>query len=305
MSVAVYKVEENKALDNLARETVILESLGHTESTLLLLYVNEPCIVIGRNQNPWREVNPDSSFPVLRRASGGGAVYHDAGNLNWALIVPRALHDQAAELRLISEAIRSCGFEVQPGERGGIYASKTSKYAGRKVSGTARRFGTNKVLHHGTLLVRADLSAMRSALGGMTTFDDNSMASVTASPINLIDMKPGTSIESLIEGIAAHLAGKSPERLPENLINPEAFIEAKTLLASRDWIYGSTPSFSLRVGGAHSVDLRVEKGKLVGFGNDNVDEWLAALCGEPFSFTLAKKIAQRMTARAVTLEEGR
>jgi Lipoate-protein ligase A len=74
-------------------ESALIETWNR-DAGLLLLYTNEACLVIGRNQNPWKEVNPRSRLPVYRRDSGGGAVYHDRGNLNWSLVVPRETHDR-------------------------------------------------------------------------------------------------------------------------------------------------------------------------------------------------------------------
>ncbi len=305
MSLRAFVLDGMRAVDHLAIETILLESPTLESDTVLLFYRNSPCVVIGRNQNPWREVNADSSLPLFRRTSGGGTVYHDEGNLNWALIVPRSSHDQAAELELISRSLSACGFDIRPGERGGLYLGGTSKFAGRKVSGTARRFGLRRVLHHGTLLVAADLAALRASLGGLATFDDNSLPSVKGSPANLADIRPGTGMESIIEGMALHLSGKAPEKLPEGILDAEEFDRARQLLGSAGWIFGSTPSFSVRLGSAvHSVDLRVEKGQVAGISGDHQYDWLAAIRGEPFSFSLAAAITRRMAGLKAALKEG-
>jgi lipoate-protein ligase A len=80
-------------LKHLAVESALVESAlietWNRDAGLLLLYTNEACLVIGRNQNPWKEVNPRSRLPGLPSRLGGGAVYHDRGNLNWSLVVPR------------------------------------------------------------------------------------------------------------------------------------------------------------------------------------------------------------------------
>ncbi len=305
MSLVAYVVDGNQAIDHLAIETILLENLAPDSGTILLFYKNAPCVIIGRNQNPWREVSSNNNLPLFRRTSGGGTVYHDEGNLNWALIVPRSSHDQPSELKLISQALIACGLDVQPGARGGLYIGGSSKYEGRKVSGTARRFGVRRVLHHGTLLVEADQAALRASLGGLATFDDLSLPSIKASPINLVDLKPDMDIESLIEGISYHLAGKKAEKLPDGLFDVTEFDKIKQSMLSFGWIFGSTPPFSIRLGSAaYSVDLRVERGVVVGVVDNYGYDWLAALRGEPFSFSLADKITQRIAGMMSAPKEG-
>lgn len=305
MSLVAYVLDGMQAVDHLAIETILLESLPPDSETILLFYTNSPCVIIGRNQNPWREVNADSSLPLFRRTSGGGTVYHDEGNLNWALIVPRSTHNQTAELELISRSLSACGFDIQPGERGGLYVGGTSKFAGRKVSGTARRFGSRRVIHHGTLLVQADLTALRASLGGLATFDDNSLPSVKGSPVNLADVRPDAGIESIIEGMAYYLSGKAPAKLPEGMVDAAEFDKTRQLLGSAAWIFGSTPPFSVRLGSAvHSVDLRVEKGRVAGVSGNHGYDWLAAISGEPFSFSLASAVTRRMAGLKAALKEG-
>ncbi|HWP68009.1 MAG TPA: biotin/lipoate A/B protein ligase family protein, partial [Rectinemataceae bacterium] len=183
MSIAAYELEGSSPLDHMAIENTLLEIYAGPP-VLLLFYVNDPSVIIGRNQNPWRETAPSSALPLFRRISGGGAVYHDRGNLNWSFIVPRALHSQENELAAMAAAISAQGFEIGPGPRGGLYCGGASVRAGGKVSGTARRFGAKNVLHHGTLLVDSDMASLHASLGGIETCDDRSISSVPASPLN-------------------------------------------------------------------------------------------------------------------------
>ncbi len=97
---------------------------------ILLFYVNPPSVIIGRNQNYWREVAPSCTIPVFRRASGGGAVYHDLGNLNWSMIVPRELHSKEEELCLMAKAI-STGRRVEIRDFGGFSLSYVKPRTGR------------------------------------------------------------------------------------------------------------------------------------------------------------------------------
>ena len=282
MSIEAYRMDGLSPLDHMAAENVLLETYSGG-STLLLFYVNEPSVIIGRNQNPWREAPPSSKLPLYRRVSGGGAVYHDQGNLNWSFIVPRSLHSQDEELSAMAAALSAQGFEIGPGPRGGLYCGGSSVLAGRKVSGTARRFGARNVLHHGTLLVDSDMAGLRASLGGIETCEDASIASVPASPLNLTAINPGTEITNLIEGIASFFSA-APVRAFSTMRIDSASVEAeKKRLSSPEWIYGATPSFSIRLGaGGVDFSCRVEKGRILRSSRPE-------LVGRSFSFSIIEK----------------
>lgn len=285
----MYWLSGYSTLEHLALESLLLRSWKASNS-LLLFYVNKPCLVIGRNQNPWREVSPSSQLPLFRRSSGGGTVYHDEGNLNWALIVPRALHDKDLELESMALAISSLGYDVRPGPRGGLYCGDSSPHPGCKVTGTARRFGVSNVLHHGTLLVQSDLTALQSSLGGIETEEDISLASVSAHPVNITSIGPQSDPGKIAAGIAKALGQPEICPLPPELIDRLLLVQEMELLASEAWVYGATPRFKLKVptiGGDQF--LSVEKGTVVGSGVDPTkDPWI----GRTFSFGLYFEIME-------------
>lgn len=253
-------------------EAVLLDTFEGPDA-LLLFYINDPCIIIGRNQNPWREAAPGADLPLFRRISGGGAVYHDRGNLNWCLIVPRELHNQEAELAAMAAAISAQGFDVVPGERGGLYVGPSSPQAGTKVSGTARRFGARRVLHHGTLLVDADMDRLHASLHGITTFDDASLPSVPAHPANLCAIRAETTTEALIQGISLHLTGTSAGPLPASFIDAALLDAERRRLASSEWRWEASPPFSVPFhSGSPSPALRVEKGRISGLTGEGKPE---------------------------------
>lgn len=260
MRYTSYALEGLDPVDHLAIENTLLETLD-AEQALLVFYVNGPSLIVGRNQNPWRELSPSAPVPFFRRASGGGAVYHDEGNLNWALIVPRRMHDQDAELEAVARGISACGIEVAAGARGGIYCSASSGFGGRKVSGTARRFSPRSVLHHGTVLVGADMELLHACLGGMETLDDHSIASVPASPVNLCDIVPDLTVHRVMETMSLSIAGAMPSTLPPGMIDGSRLELEKLRLSSHDWLYGATPPFTVEVAsGGRRVTLCVRAG---------------------------------------------
>jgi len=242
MNIQSYILPGLDPLEHLAMENGLVENL-ETGHELLIFYRNAPSVFIGRNQNPWKEVSVDAPVPFFRRTSGGGTVYHDEGNLNWAFIIPRHAHDQDAELEKIASGISSLGIAVTPGDRGGIYCSGAGQYAGRKVSGTARRFTPTSVLHHGTVLVHADMVLLHACLGGIETVEDHSIASVPASPVNLSEIQPGLSVVKVMEQISVLVSGSVPERLPDTFYSPSIIEQQKEKLTSSEWLFGSTPSF--------------------------------------------------------------
>lgn len=147
---------------NLSIEHHLLQHT-HPDSTILFLYANSPCVVIGRNQNPWLETNlrqlRHDSIALVRRRSGGGTVFHDLGNMNWSVICPPALFDRDRHAEMVTRALRKLGvrgarvnerhdivMDVVEGER----RTGTSTF---KVSGSAYKLTRTRSLHHGTCLL--------------------------------------------------------------------------------------------------------------------------------------------------------
>lgn len=128
--------------------------LCEKDENFFLLWQNEPCIVIGRNQNAADEINGDyvrtRSLPVVRRMTGGGAVYHDTGNLNFSFII-NGEADRVELCRPVIDVLRSIGVVAEISGRNDILVG------GRKVSGTAMCSRGGRSLFHGTLLISADL----------------------------------------------------------------------------------------------------------------------------------------------------
>jgi len=280
---------------NLALEEAFL-SLPADRAPLLLLYVNDPCVIVGRNQNPWAEVSPRAGLPVLRRVSGGGAVYHDRGNLNWALIVPRNWHDPGAELELIAGVLRGLGIEVDAGARGGLYVRGPSVFAAGKLSGTARRFGAHRVLHHGTILVDADLGRLRSCLGGLCLRSSRAIASVPARPVNASSLRPGLGVEDLAGALVAALAGGARVGIAETALRAlgaeGVAQEARLRHQSWNWTWGETPAFSVAAPrGREELVVEVSRGRVVRVDGPGAESLGRAL-GSRFDYDLPSSFAR-------------
>jgi lipoate---protein ligase len=282
---------------NLALEEALLER-GFEGAGVLLLYANEPCVVVGRNQNPWVEASEASGLPVLRRVSGGGAVYHDLGNLNWALILPRSRHDREAELALVAGALRDLGVGAEAGPRGGLFVSAGEKCAGAKISGTARRLTTERVLHHGTLLVNADLARMGTCLGGIATGASRAVSSAPSPCVNLASILPGIRVEEVAEALSRALVG-SPIGAAEAAADSAYVDEADRRLRSWDWTWGATPAFGVALEwGGGSVGIEVRGGRVASVSGAG-SEAIAGFVGRKFDYGLPRNCVDAMNSGSI------
>ena len=283
---------------NLATEESLFER-GCGAEGAVLVYVNDPCVVIGRNQNPWVEVSGGSDLPVLRRVSGGGAVYHDGGNLNWSIIVPRSQHDPDAELALIAGALKKLGVDTESGPRGGLFVASDGPHKGAKLSGTARRLSATRVLHHGTLLVDADLGRLSASLAGIAVEGSKALPSVRSASVNLSTLVPGIGVEDVALAIIRELSVAEPVQA-EVVADRSCADEAARRLASWDWTWGATPAFSLGLpwsgGRAH---LHVTNGIVASVSGEGAER-ISGLAGRRFGYELPAIAVQVLEGRGGT-----
>ena len=252
---------------NLAFEEYVLNHCR--EGEILLLWQNDNTIVIGQNQNAEAEINrsfvEQHGIHVVRRMTGGGAVYHDLGNLNYSFITDAG---DAAQLtmetftRPVVEALKALGLEAEASGRNDILVS------GKKVSGTAQRLSRGRILHHGTLLFDSDPAMVAGALHvDPTKFQSKSSKSVRSRIGNIKSFLPE---EMELRDFWAYLkktlsaGGFQPMELGE-----EALAEIQRLKETKydtwEWNFGKSPKFDLTNkrrfdGGTLEVGFRVEKG---------------------------------------------
>jgi lipoate-protein ligase A len=245
---------------------------------ILFLCVNDPCVVIGKNQNPWRECRlslmEQEGVPLARRISGGGAVYHDPGNLNVGIIVPRTEYREDKQYELIFQTLQKFG----------IHASKVRKNSlvveELKFSGQAFCFRGQHVLHHGTLLVTADLKRLGRYLGPeVDGIETKAVASVPAAVANLSAFAPDLTVEKLSDSLVetfqmAYEPGDGVECWSDADVEQYAgtqFLPRVGKNSSKDWKLCHTPKFTFR-------GMDVEKGRVSHLdGNPLFDEWLEHL----------------------------
>lgn len=229
----------------------------------LLFYVNTPSLVVGKNQNPWREAATDwlreRGVPIGRRISGGGTVYHDEGNLNFALIVPRASYRKSEIFEKTLAALRALGLPVA------LMADNNSiALSGKKISGTAFCFRGQAAMHHGTILVHSQLELLRRALvPAISDVETRAIASNRTSVANVYESAPHLTVEAVAGSLAQHLAGA---RAWEVAVEPDDDL-FRTLAARHrewDWVFGHTPVFTWRLNAHGDIQrITVERGVIV------------------------------------------
>ena len=183
---------------NLAAERYLLE---HTSagSVTLYLWQNKNTVVIGRNQNPWAECNMallrQDGGHLVRRLSGGGAVYHDSGNLNFTFLTD-ATYDLDRQLTVIITALGTLGIKAEKSGRNDILVN------GRKVSGNAFYTSGNKKYHHGTLLIDVKTDVMAKYLTvSPLKLQAKGVSSVKSRVLNLKEACPNLTVAALLQAL--------------------------------------------------------------------------------------------------------
>ncbi|KAF0297303.1 Lipoyltransferase 1, mitochondrial [Amphibalanus amphitrite] len=138
-ALSVFLSQSHNVFTNLALEDWLYRNFRFGRHNLLMVWRNAPCVVIGRHQNPWREVDTHhlhaAGMPLARRNSGGGTVYHDLGNLNLTFFSAREQYDRAANLHLVADALRQgWGFDITVNERDDLLLDGAFKFCSHRVS---------------------------------------------------------------------------------------------------------------------------------------------------------------------------
>ena len=235
---------------NLALEEYLVRDF-RGDGTILLFYVNAPAVVIGRNQVPHTEISLGAAarqdIRVVRRLSGGGAVYHDRGNLNFSLIQahdPDTIISPAEVLQPVVQGLKGVGVPVYRNARHDIMVD------GMKVTGAAQYRTRGKCLTHGTLLVSADLEALRRALDADSAVPFSRGRPSVRSPVtNLNRYQPALDTERGREILLPFFAKQYGPALPLTL-DAAAWdgirATAQAKYRSWDWTMGRSPEFRLQ-----------------------------------------------------------
>ena len=285
------------------------------EHAVLFFCRNLPTVIIGRNQNPWRECDvealPSLGVRLARRMSGGGTVYHDLGNLNFSFILPRTATELDTVPELVARALAQLGIRPVVTPRRGL------EVAGRKISGTAFWLTSRNLLYHGTLLVASDLERVARCLYVQTPgFATHAVTSVRSPVVNLCDLVPQITMKktrrAVTDALAAICAAPAPASLPfpwPGVVADPEFAAAAAAHASWEWRFGRTPPFTFTLGPGPVPELRqavfsVQAGRIVAAEvsvarryQDLIPALREALHGKPFGAT---PLAQAVAALAGT-----
>ncbi|GAA5857691.1 hypothetical protein JCM8547_004332 [Rhodosporidiobolus lusitaniae] len=225
------------------------------EQEILYLYRNSPSVIIGRNQNPWKEINlvklKELGIPFVRRKSGGGTVYHDLGNTNYCVFVPRLEFDRRTNAELVVAGLKTLEVPASVNERNDIVVD------GFKVSGSAFKLVNHRAYHHGTMLIEAQLGSLRGVLGGKKdSMVTKGVASVPSPVRNLREWTNDIDHDRFVEVVAREFASKyggngEITRVNEDEVERNPYVkEVVEELKSWDWQYGQTPEFTHSISGS-------------------------------------------------------
>lgn len=252
---------------NLAIEEYVLKTMDVEKDSFLLFYINEPSIIIGRNQNTIEEIDTEyveaNKLHVVRRLSGGGAVYHDHGNLNFSFIAKddgQSFRNFKKFTEPVVAALAELGVEAELLGRNDILVE------GRKISGNAQ-FSTNgRIFSHGTLLFDTEIEGVVSALKvRKDKIESKGIKSIRSRVANISEfLKTPMSIEQFRLTLLKSIFGGEEniqymELSEEDWENIHAL--SKERYANWDWNYGKSPKFNLQhthrfpVGG---LDVRLD-----------------------------------------------
>ncbi|OQV25208.1 Lipoyltransferase 1, mitochondrial [Hypsibius exemplaris] len=237
---------------NLAWEDWLYRKMDFSHLNLLLLWRNAPCVVVGRYQNPWKEVNvsmlEDAGVQLARRNSGGGTVYHDMGNLNFTFMTERKLYNRRTNLEFIVKVLREkYAIPAEVSQRDDIVVKGTLK-----ISGTAAKLGRTAAYHHCTLLCNVRKDQLRAVLTPRNKgIHTNASISVPSPTVNLSEINSVITSADMIPVFAQQFSDLNlSEKIAVIEIDPSdgdypGMEFAATDLASTSFIYGNTPKFNI------------------------------------------------------------
>lgn len=298
-----YVSQSNDPHHTLAVEEYIVEHINPGD-VVLYLYTHTDSVIIGKNQNAWGECRHEKlardGGKLARRISGGGAVFHDEGNLNFSFIADKGLYDLHRQLKVMLDAAKAFGIDAEFSGRNDILAE------GRKFSGNAFCVRKQGAFHHGTILIDSDMDKLSQYLAvPKDKIESKGIFSVRSRVVNLKELNPGVTPEKMTEALKKAFAAEYGET-EDYPFTPEAWDEIKRIEERNsgwDWIFGESPKFDITIktrfpwGGVELLlcthEAKVTEAKLYSdaMDADFIEAIPAALVGCVFkSDALAKRI---------------
>ncbi|WP_368490928.1 lipoate--protein ligase [Clostridium sp. BJN0013] len=274
------KSEGTYPYKNLALEEYLTFHVGEREC-ILYLWQNRHTVVIGRNQNCWKEckvkeLENDGGY-LVRRLSGGGAVYHDLGNLNFTFLIRKDNYDVDKQLEVIVQAVKKLGINAKKTGRNDITVD------GRKFSGNAFYKSGNFCYHHGTLLIDVDMEHMAKYLNvSKEKLQSKSVNSIRSRVVNLKKLSSSLTIDKMCEKLIeafGEVYGLKPKPFHESRIQKEELEILKEKFESWKWKYGRKIEFQYEMLGRFEwgdiqLQFEVQGGKIKSLNafSDAMDE---------------------------------
>ncbi|KAH8348791.1 hypothetical protein KR084_011152 [Drosophila pseudotakahashii] len=260
---SVFISQSSDVFTNLALEDWLYKNFDFSHHHVMLLWANDPCVVIGRHQNPFTEANVsklvERGITLARRNSGGGAVYHDLGNLNCTFFSPRERYDRKYNLNIVTRALfREWAIKAEINERDDIVVMN------KKISGTAAKLGHPNAYHHCTILASANkLHLGESLVREPANYISRATASVPSQIRNLVDVNRTVNVPQLRSAVGYEYLRTAATTLEDGgstqtskqrgfqLINPTekwfpGIEELRSNYSSWDWVIGKTPKFTVQ-----------------------------------------------------------
>ncbi len=275
----------------------------HQEEGIVTMYLwkNQQTVVIGYNQNPYAECNVqlllDEGGHLMRRGTGGGAVYHDLGNINFSFIADKALYDVKKQLSVIQDALLSYGLQAEISGRNDLTCE------GRKFSGNAFAKGQRNHLHHGTILIKTDGAMMqRYLIVDKAKLLKNGVKSVASRVVNLSELVPELTSENIKQPLIASFekvyGGKAEWLDFETLTSNKEVQAIKDEISSHDFLFGRWEQFKTTKKarfpwGGVEIALQVDEANAV-----IKDIQIATDCLEPETIKHAEQLLHRASTKA-------
>ncbi|MBM7617420.1 lipoate-protein ligase A [Weissella uvarum] len=274
------------AYTNIAMDAWLLSNL-HADEPVFALWRNKNAVIIGRNQDTYEEINQDvveqKDIQVVRRVTGGGAVYHDLGNICFSLFVPVTSEtgkiDFGTFIQPVLKALQKMGIPAELTGRNDLVVD------GKKISGNAQRMERGYVLHHGTLMYDVDIDTMVRALNVSDDKFISKAAKSVRSRVGMIhDIKPDLSYEDLMAGLMDELTNHGQDGEYELTDEQKQSIMdlRNNRFATWNWTYGESPAADFEnekrfPGGTLGISANLADGRIkdIDFTGDflGLEEW--------------------------------
>lgn len=264
MSSSIYISNSLDVYKNLALETYLLEK--STPEAILFLWKNSNTVVIGKNQNAYKECllqnMEKDGVKLARRPTGGGAVYHHLGNLNFTFISPSNPFSIDNNFKTIISALNNLNIDAKLNGRNDITVNN------KKFSGNAFLKTKTRDLHHGTILINEDLSILSKYLNvNPIKFKSKGVDSIKSRVINLTTINQNITAEKIVDELIKEHQKKYGLAIYKNLPKESEYLDIYSKYSSREWIFGQNPNTNISFttflsSGEFSINIDIKNDKI-------------------------------------------